>query len=120
MFKVFPDSYMTVKQASEKWNISKRRVRILCRMGEIPGVSFKDDSKEYMIPLDAIKPQVKLKQILSYCIDYELFYPFKSYERSAYGRSVADIRIIAFTFYWTLFAVIVLISCLIDRIISAV
>ena len=30
--------YISVKQASEKWGISDRRVRILCSEGRIPGV----------------------------------------------------------------------------------
>lgn len=30
--------YMTVKQASELWKISDRRIRILCKEGRIPGV----------------------------------------------------------------------------------
>ena len=29
--------YITVKQASEKWRISDRRVRVLCSEGKIPG-----------------------------------------------------------------------------------
>ena len=30
--------YMTASQASKKWNISQRRVQILCAEGRIPGV----------------------------------------------------------------------------------
>ena len=29
--------YITVRQASEKWGISDRRVRVLCSQGKIPG-----------------------------------------------------------------------------------
>ena len=29
--------YMTTKQAAEKWNISDRRIRVLCSEGKIPG-----------------------------------------------------------------------------------
>ena len=29
--------FMTVKQASEKWGISDRRIRLLCSEGKIPG-----------------------------------------------------------------------------------
>ena len=32
--------FMTVKQASEKWGISDRRIRVLCTEGKIPGSSF--------------------------------------------------------------------------------
>jgi len=47
--------YITVKEASEKWNISMRRVCILCRNGRIHGAVKK--SKVWMIPVDAQKPQ---------------------------------------------------------------
>lgn len=33
--------YMTVKQAAEKWEISDRRVRILCSEAKIPGFIIK-------------------------------------------------------------------------------
>ena len=46
--------YITAKQAAEKWNISDRRVRVLCKEGKIPG-TFKD-GKAYKIPSDAAKP----------------------------------------------------------------
>jgi DNA-binding transcriptional regulator LsrR (DeoR family) len=29
--------YITTKEAAEKWNISERRVQILCRQGKIDG-----------------------------------------------------------------------------------
>ena len=46
--------YMTVKQASERWGISDRRVRILCEEGRIQGVVRK--GRSYLIPADALKP----------------------------------------------------------------
>ncbi len=46
--------YITAKQAAEKWNISDRRVRVLCKEGKIPG-AFKE-GKAYKIPSDAVKP----------------------------------------------------------------
>lgn len=46
--------YMTVTKAAEKWNISARRVRLLCERGEIDGVSRKGIM--YLIPADAEKP----------------------------------------------------------------
>lgn len=48
------DKYITTKQAAEKWDISDRRVRVLCKEGKIPG-AFKD-GKAYKIPSDANKP----------------------------------------------------------------
>lgn len=46
--------YMTVKQASERWGISDRRVRVLCAEGRIKGVIQK--GRSYLIPEDALKP----------------------------------------------------------------
>ena len=47
--------YMTVKQASEKWGISDRRVRTLCSEGKISGVIR--EGRNWRIPLDARKPE---------------------------------------------------------------
>ncbi len=47
--------YMTVKEAAKKWNISDRRVRILCAEGKISGVTR--EGRSWMIPADAKKPE---------------------------------------------------------------
>lgn len=47
-------NYIKVSQASEKWGISARRVRVLCAEGKIEGVIQK--GKLYMIPENAQKP----------------------------------------------------------------
>lgn len=47
-------TYITVKEASEKWKISERRVCILCSGGKVPGAVKK--SKVWMIPENAGKP----------------------------------------------------------------
>ena len=46
--------FMTVKQASEKWGISDRRVRILCTEGKIAGAY--QEGRGWKIPVDAMKP----------------------------------------------------------------
>jgi len=46
--------YMTVKQAAEQWNISDRRVRLLCAEGKIEGMIRK--GRSYLIPADTLKP----------------------------------------------------------------
>ena len=46
--------YMTVKQASEKWDISDRRIRVLCSEGKIPGAY--QEGRGWKIPADAKKP----------------------------------------------------------------
>jgi len=46
--------YITAQQAAENWNLSDRRVRVLCREGKIPGAI--KDGKSYKIPADAKKP----------------------------------------------------------------
>ena len=51
--------YLTVTQAAEKWDISARRVRLLCANGEIDGVIRK--GKLYLIPAETEKPLDKRK-----------------------------------------------------------
>ena len=46
--------FMTVKQAAERWEISERRVRVLCSEGKIPGAF--QDGRNWKIPSDAEKP----------------------------------------------------------------
>lgn len=46
--------YMTAHQAAEKWNISQRRVQILCAQSRIDGV-FKL-GENWAIPTTAEKP----------------------------------------------------------------
>ena len=48
------NDYITAQQAAEKWNISDRRVRVLCKDGKIPGAI--KDGKSYQIPANAEKP----------------------------------------------------------------
>ena len=45
---------MTVKEASAKWGISDRRIRVLCAEGKIPGVI--KEGKSWKIPFDTAKP----------------------------------------------------------------
>lgn len=46
--------YMTIKEASVKWNISVRRVQTICNEGMVAGaVKF---AGVWAIPLDAEKP----------------------------------------------------------------
>ncbi len=45
---------MTVKEASAKWNISDRRIRVLCSEGRIPGAY--QEGRGWKIPIDAEKP----------------------------------------------------------------
>ena len=46
--------YMSVQKAAELWNISDRRVRVLCAEGKITGVI--KEGRAYSIPVDALKP----------------------------------------------------------------
>ena len=46
--------FMTVKQASEKWGISDRRIRVLCSEGKISGAY--QEGRGWKIPVDAKKP----------------------------------------------------------------
>lgn len=47
-------NYISVKKAAEIWNLSERRVRVLCSENRIPGI--KKDGKVWLIPEDAQKP----------------------------------------------------------------
>ena len=46
--------YLTTTEMAEKWNISSRRIGILCTEGRIDGVLKK--GKMWLIPSDAKKP----------------------------------------------------------------
>ncbi|MUP48332.1 DNA-binding protein [Veillonellaceae bacterium M2-8] len=52
--------YMTPSQAAEKWEISQRRVQILCAQNRIDGV-FKL-GENWAIPDDAQKPNDKRRK----------------------------------------------------------
>ena len=54
--------YMTASQASKKWNISQRRVQVLCAEGRIPCV-FKL-GETWAIPTDVEKPIDKRKKVV--------------------------------------------------------
>ena len=47
--------YMTTSEAAEKWNISRRRVTVLCSTGRIPGALQKGGV--WLIPQKAKKPE---------------------------------------------------------------
>jgi excisionase family DNA binding protein len=51
---ILNNEFITTRQAAEKWNISDRRVRVLCKEGKIPGTL--KEGKSYKIPADALKP----------------------------------------------------------------
>jgi len=46
--------YLTTVEMSEKWNISSRRIGVLCASGRIDGVIKK--GKTWLIPANAKKP----------------------------------------------------------------
>lgn len=47
--------YLTTIELSEKWNITSRRIGVLCSEGRIDGAIKK--GKTWLIPSDAIKPE---------------------------------------------------------------
>lgn len=49
--------FMTTKEASIKWNISPRRINVLCKSERIPG-AYKEDN-QWFIPANAEKPMDK-------------------------------------------------------------
>lgn len=48
------NGYMTLKEASEKWGLSERRVNTLCLEGRIEGAS--KFGKSWAIPVSSEKP----------------------------------------------------------------
>lgn len=46
--------FLSTQEAGEKWNLSKRRVAILCAEGRIPNVQKTGNT--WLIPEDANKP----------------------------------------------------------------
>lgn len=47
--------YISIKQLSEKWRISTRRIQILCRDGRIPGAMR--IASTWAAPVDTQKPK---------------------------------------------------------------
>lgn len=47
--------YISIKQLSEKWGLSTRRIQILCRDGRIPGAMR--IARTWAVPADAEKPK---------------------------------------------------------------
>ena len=47
--------YLSITQTSEKWELSKRRIQVLCQDGRLPG-AMKVGSY-WAIPADAVKPK---------------------------------------------------------------
>ena len=47
--------YFTTVEMSEKWNITWRRIGVLCSEGRIDGAIKK--GKTWLIPSDAVKPE---------------------------------------------------------------
>lgn len=47
--------YITAKEAAEKWNISQRRVSILCAESRIPNAAMLGNM--WIIPREAEKPE---------------------------------------------------------------
>lgn len=52
--------YITASEAADKWNISQRRVQILCNQGRIEGVFKLGDA--WAIPKEAKKPTDKRRK----------------------------------------------------------
>jgi len=63
--KISNMNYITSLQAAEKWNISQRRVAILCEQNRISG-AFKA-GKTWLIPSDCEKPKDRrIKELTSH------------------------------------------------------
>lgn len=58
------DKYITLKEASKKWGISERRIRILCSNGRIEGAT--KIGPMWVIPSDSEKPEDKRVKSVKY------------------------------------------------------
>ena len=58
-------NYLTTIEMAEKWNISRRRVTVLCSTGRIPGVIQKGPM--WLIPENAKKPEDGRKRNMERC-----------------------------------------------------
>lgn len=58
-------NYLTTMEMAEKWNISRRRVTVLCSTGRIPGVIQKGPM--WLIPENAKKPEDGRKRNMEQC-----------------------------------------------------
>lgn len=47
--------YMTIQDAADRWEISSRRIQVLCAEGRIPGV--KKFGRQWAIPANTSKPE---------------------------------------------------------------
>lgn len=54
MIMIYIMEYLTTVEMSEKWNISSRRIGVLCAEGRISGAVKK--GKTWLIPMDSEKP----------------------------------------------------------------
>lgn len=67
--------YITTKEASEKWNISRRRVNTLCQEGKIPNVARVGNM--WLIPSDSTKPldgrsfKIPNNEVRKFCVSIE-------------------------------------------------
>ena len=48
------EGYMNIKEAASRWEISARRIQVLCSEGRIDGAAKL--GREWAIPIDAVKP----------------------------------------------------------------
>ena len=63
--------YMTITEASTKWNISTRRIQTLCSQGRIPGAERLGYC--WVLPKDAVKPadaRIKSGKYIGYSMKY--------------------------------------------------
>ena len=49
------EGYITIQEAAEKWNLTSRRVQVMCAKGQIKGVT--KFGRVWAIPADAEKPK---------------------------------------------------------------
>src|SRR5690554_6354409 len=86
--------YISIKEVSEKWGISDRRIRVLCSEGRIEGAV--KIARNWSVPADAVKPvdarEGKRKNYLGLEYDFSYIDSLReSIERHRpFSKSLAD------------------------------
>lgn len=89
---------MTTKDASEKWNISERRINVLCKEGRITG-AFKENGR-WVIPAEAVKPADKRRKAGSELLCPESKIAGNRYKKLPLPIGISDYRKASCEYYY--------------------
>ncbi len=92
--------YLTTTEVSKKWDISSRRINILCKTGRIPN-AYKENNQWY-IPADAVKPADKRYKVREegFMVVAEPEVPFYSAKKLPLPIGISDFRKASSEYYY--------------------